>query len=68
MLGGGDPSRMIELARAAIGVDGSAVRGGVERLIGELIDEAVSGAAPWALAMALTLLLTPGVESGVLVG
>ncbi|HVY78637.1 MAG TPA: amidohydrolase family protein [Solirubrobacterales bacterium] len=67
MLGGGDPSRMVELARAAIGADGSAISGGSEALVGELIDEAVSGAAPWALAMALTLLLTPGVESGALV-
>ncbi len=68
MLGGGDPSRMVELARAAVGADGSALSGGIEVLIDELIDEAVAGTAPWALAMALTLLLTPGVESGAPIG
>ncbi len=68
MLGGGDPSRMVELARAAIGVDGSAVPAGLEQQIDELVEEAVTGAAPWALAMALTLLLTPGVESAVPIG
>ncbi len=68
MLGGGDPSPMVELARAAIGADGSALPGGLEPLLGELIDEAVTGEAPWALAMALALLLTPGVASPALVG
>lgn len=68
MLGGGDPSRMIELARAAIGADGSALPGGIEQLAGELIEEAATGAAPWALAMALTVALTPGVESRTPVG
>lgn len=68
VLGGGDPSRLVELARAGIGVDGSAVPAQVEPLIGELIDEALAGTAPWGLALALTLLLTPGVESGALVG
>lgn len=66
MLGGGDPSRLIELARAGIGSNGSAVPGGIEPLLHDLIDEAGSGAAPWAIAMALTLLVTPGVESAVL--
>jgi hypothetical protein len=68
MLGGGDPSQMIELARAAIGVDGSALPAATEPLVDELIEEAVTGAAPWALATALTVLLTPGVESHTLVG
>ncbi|HWA53877.1 MAG TPA: amidohydrolase family protein [Solirubrobacterales bacterium] len=68
MLGGGDPSRMVELARVAIGTDGSAVSAGLEQQIGELLDEAAAGTAPWALAMALTLLLTPGVESPALIG
>jgi hypothetical protein len=68
MLGGGDPARMFELARAAIGIDGSAIPAATEPLIEELIDEASSGEAPWAVAMALTLLLTPGVESAALTG
>lgn len=68
LLGGGDPGRMFELARAAIGVDGSAIPAGTEPLIEELIDEASSGEAPWAVAMALTVLVTPGVESTVLTG
>ncbi len=68
MLGGGDPARLFELARAAIGVDGSAIPAGSEPLIAELIEEAQSGEAPWAVAMALTVLVTPGVESAVLTG
>lgn len=68
LLGGGDPSRIVELARAAIGSDGSALSAGHESLIAELLEEAVAGTEPWALAMALTLLLTPGVESGALIG
>ena len=68
MLGGGDSSRTAELALAAIGRDGSAIPGGREPLIAELVEEASSGAAPWAIAMALTLLLTPGVESAALTG
>ncbi len=68
MLGGGDPARMFELARAAIGVDGSAIPAGTEPLIAALIEEASSGEAPWAVAMALTLLVTPGVESAALIG
>jgi uncharacterized protein len=68
LLGGGDPGRMFELARAAIGVDGSAIPAGTEPLIEELIEEARGGEAPWAVAMALTLLVTPGVQSTVLTG
>jgi uncharacterized protein len=68
MLGGGDPARMFELARAAIGVNGSAIPAASEALIAELIDEASGGEAPWAAAMALTLLVTPGVESAVPTG
>jgi predicted TIM-barrel fold metal-dependent hydrolase len=59
MLGGGDPAQILELARGAVadGVGSAAVVA--------LIDEAGTGArqAPWAVAMALTLALTPGVES-----
>jgi len=68
MLGGGDPARLFELARAAIGVEGSAIPAGSEPLIAELVEEASSGSAPWAVAMALTLLVTPGVESAALTG
>ncbi|MGB7589136.1 MAG: hypothetical protein WBM00_10555, partial [Solirubrobacterales bacterium] len=70
MLGGGDPSTMLELARAGVGADGSAVQPGSESILAELIEEAGSGSAeaPWALAVTLTLLVTPGVESAVLVG
>ncbi len=68
MLGGGDPARLFELARAAIGTGGSAIPVESEPLIAELIEEASSGAAPWAVAMALTLLVTPGVESAALTG
>ena len=70
MLGGGDPAVMLELARAGIGTDGSAVNGDSEELLATLIDEAAAGSAesPWALAMALTVLVTPGVESPALVG
>jgi hypothetical protein len=64
-LGGGDAPQLLELARAGIGADGSAIRGGSEPLVAQLIEEAGSGTeeSPWALAMALTLLATPGVES-----
>jgi hypothetical protein len=70
MLGGGDPSVMLELARAGIGADGSALSGGSEPLLTALLDEAESGTAeaPWALATALTVLVTPGVESTALAG
>lgn len=68
VLGGGDPSRMLELARAAIGQEGSALPDAIEPLIAELLEEAATGAAPWALAFALTVLLTPGVESAALTG
>lgn len=60
---GGDPSRMFELARLAAG-DGSAL-GASGPAVSRLLDEgaAVTPDALWALAMAVTLLLTPGVES-----
>jgi hypothetical protein len=65
MLGGGDPTRLLELARAATGVDGSAIRSGSEALVAEAIEAASTTPAesPWALAIALTVLFTPGVES-----
>jgi hypothetical protein len=65
MLGGGDPAPLLELARAAIGVDGSAITGDAEALVAEAIEAASTAPAesPWALAIALTVLSTPGVES-----
>jgi predicted TIM-barrel fold metal-dependent hydrolase len=70
MLGGGDPSQMLELARLAVGTDGSAADNGSRPQLAELIEEAASPSAdaPWALAMAMTLVVTPGVESGALTG
>ncbi len=61
MLGGGDPSRMLELARVAVGEDGQP---GGSREVADLIEQALGGSpeAPWATAMALTLVTTPGVE------
>lgn len=60
-LSGGDPAQMFELARLAVG-DGS-VLGESGPAVLELLDEAaVSPGVPWALAMAVALLLTPGVE------
>ena len=70
MLGGGDPAQMLELAELAAGTDGSASGNGSGPFVAELIEEAGSGSteAPWALAMALTLVVTPGVERGALTG
>ncbi len=61
MLGGGDPARMLELAQVAVGNDSAASTGGE---IAELIELALEGSpeAPWAVALALTLVMTPGVE------
>lgn len=63
MLGGGDPTQMLELVRAAV------PHGAAGAEVAALIDEAETGVprAPWAIAMALTLALTPGVESPALV-
>jgi uncharacterized protein len=63
MLGGGDPSRMLELARVAVAGDILEAEEGAQ--IAELIEEASSGSpdAPWAIAMALTLTLTTGTKS-----
>jgi hypothetical protein len=49
---------------------GSAIRGGAERLVEALIEEAASGSAeaPWSLAMALAILVTPPVEAAAPVG
>jgi uncharacterized protein len=67
-LSSGDPAPMFELARLAVG-DGSAL-GESGAVVCELLDEgaAVTQEAPWALALAIALLLTPGVESAVTVG
>jgi hypothetical protein len=65
MLTGGETAQMLEMARLAVG-DGSALgeSGPVVRM---LLEEGASARheAPWALAMAITLLATPGVESDV---
>jgi predicted TIM-barrel fold metal-dependent hydrolase len=60
MLGGGDPSRMLELAGVAVGKDDPA-----SAEIVALIEEARSGSpdAPWAVAMALTIALTSAAHS-----
>lgn len=65
-LGDGDPAQMLELARLAVGAKGSGL-GEDGQLVSDLLEEGrIAGRdAPWALAMALTLLLTPGVESAV---
>lgn len=64
-LSGGDPAQMFELARLAVG-DGSALSGS-GAAISALLEEgaAVTEDAPWALAVAIALLLTPGVERAV---
>lgn len=66
-LSAGDPARMFELARLTVG-DGSAL-GEAGPAVAELLEQgaAVSREAPWALAMAATLLVTPGVGSAVAV-
>jgi predicted TIM-barrel fold metal-dependent hydrolase len=65
MLGGGDPSRMLELAQVAVGSGDPTGPGGAGAEISALIDEARGGSpdAPWAMAMALTLALTSGARS-----
>jgi uncharacterized protein len=70
MLGGGDPRPMLELARVAVGEDGPAGGAGPDREITGLIGQALAGSpeAPWATAMALTLVVTPGVESPAMAG
>jgi hypothetical protein len=56
---------MLEMARVAVG-DGSALGESGPVVLGLLEEGAsVTQEAPWALAMAITLLVTPGVESDV---
>jgi uncharacterized protein len=64
VVGGGDPTRMLELTRLAIGANGSGHQ------LDELLDElgAPSAEAPWAVAVALTLAVTPNLESAAPVG
>jgi len=61
MVGGGDASQILELAQLAVGEGEDADR------VSALIDEARtdSSQAPWAIAMALTLVVTPGAGSTV---
>jgi hypothetical protein len=65
MLSGGDPAQMLEMARLAVG-DGSAL-GESGPVVHRLLEEgtSVTQEAPWALAMAITLLATLGVENAV---
>lgn len=63
-LGGGDTAQMLELAGLAVdAVEGELA--GPPGAIAELLEEAGSGGedAPWALAMAMALVLTPGLEN-----
>ena len=59
MLGGGDPTQILELAQLAVGESDDADR------LAALIEEARAGSpqAPWAIAMGLTLVVTPGADS-----
>jgi hypothetical protein len=65
MLSGGDPTQKLEMARLAVG-EGSAL-GESGPVVHQLLEEgaSVTQEAPWALAMAITLLATPGVESAI---
>jgi predicted TIM-barrel fold metal-dependent hydrolase len=67
MLGGGDPSQSLELARLALADDPASVDGGPSA-IAELIEECPSPSpdAIRALVLALTLAATPGLVSEVL--
>jgi len=62
---GGDPAQMLEMARLALG-DGSCL-GESGPVVAELLEEGVKVTqdALWALALAMTILATPGVESAV---
>lgn len=64
MIGGGDPTQLLELTRLAIGANGSGFQ------LAELLDEAEtpSEEAPWAVAVALTLAVTPNLKSVAPVG
>lgn len=64
-LSGGDPAQMVEMARLTLG-DGSFL-GEQGPIVAGLLDEgaAVTQEAPWALAMAITILATPGLRSPV---
>ena len=62
-LSAGDPAQMVEMARLTVG-DGSWL-GEQGPIVAGLLEAgaAVTEEAPWALAFAITLLATPGVES-----
>jgi uncharacterized protein len=59
MLGGGDPTQILELARVAVPPQGSDPR------IRALIEEVLGGSplGPWPLGLALALAMAPGVEA-----
>lgn len=60
---GGDPAQMLEMARLALG-DGSCV-GESGPIVSDLLEQGatVTQDALWALALAMTILATPGIES-----
>lgn len=64
-LTGGDPTQMVEMARLAVG-DGS-ILGEQGPTVAALLEvgAAATQEAPWALALAIALLATPGIESPV---
>jgi hypothetical protein len=59
-LGGGDPSRMLELALLAVGTDGATSGNGSQPQLVALIEEAGTSSpdARWAMAMAMALAMT----------
>lgn len=57
MLGGGDPSQILELAQLAV-AEGDPLLAGLVEEAGEPFPQ-----APWAVAMALTRVVTPGIAS-----
>ena len=66
MLSGGDPAQMLEMARLTLG-DGACL-GESGPIVAGLLEEGaeVTQEAPWALALAMTILATPGVERAAL--
>ncbi len=70
MLGGGDPSDLLGLAGAATAVGTAGTGRDLDPRIAALVEEAGRGGddAILALALALALVSTPGVQSEALIG
>jgi predicted TIM-barrel fold metal-dependent hydrolase len=64
IVGGGAPGQLLELTRLAIGENGSGPE--LAALLDEV--EALSEETPWAMAMALTLAVTPSLETAATIG